>query len=169
LKDIINLINLPKFKNYSHRSFRLIIQFLYICRFLKEYLEIEKNKTHPSKKNIIDNCFFKIFDLKWIFWKNIKNAEYSYVIRFELLTLLNAYLEEYPEALSGSFFIKIKKEIIIYKNIFDEICSCFNEFFKILKKYYKNSNIKLTYNYLFLGYINDENTIYKDKSFDIAE
>lgn len=115
LRDIIILINVKKIENFSFGSFRLIIQFLYLTRFLKEFLEDDLNEKYETefenniKFEIINKCFEEIFDFNWLISKEIKNTEYSYTFRYELLILLNAYLDENLGNLTDEFKEKINK------------------------------------------------------------
>ncbi len=173
LNSLMNLINTVQYKNYTHGSSRLIGQFLYITRFLREFTEIEYGSSNSkiNKKEIVNYCFLDMFDLKWIEKKYILNEEYSCLIRSQLINLLNTYLEEMSEEGQKKFFEKIDQNMN-YNIIVGEMNDCLIEILKIIKK--KNDGIdeyfsNIKFEYIFYNYINNDNLIYKNKYFELAE
>jgi len=125
LRKIINLINIKNYEYFAFGCFRLIIQFLYLTRFLKEFLEDDYD-NNKNKFKIINECFYEIFEFDWIISNKIKNDKYSFILRYELLILLNAYLEEHSDNLEEKFIFKIDRYFQETGNIFQEILICFN-------------------------------------------
>jgi len=179
MKNIIKIINKKNYKGFFQGSSRLILQFLYLTRFLKEFLEISKNNKAELYVIIID-CFTNHFDLDWLFSDNIENQEFSYVIRFQLLTLVISFLEENSENLFNSNnneYYEFSNRLLElnYKSIIYEIEICFDKSFRkhFNEKKDKNNNKKkfedITYQELKWEYINDEKSIYKNEYFELAE
>jgi len=174
LENIINLINVKKIGSFSFGSFRLIIQFLYLSRFLKEFLEDDYSKVKEQNfKEIIDLCFLKLFDFNWLISDNIKNDDYSYCLRFELLSLLNAYLEEHLKNLkSHEFQFKINQFFENHERIFNEIAICFDKVIEDLKNRNEEKKVKfekLNIENLKIEYLESEESLYKNKYFELAE
>lgn len=173
LRKIITLINVGKIGSFSFGSFRLIAQFLYLTRFLKELLEDDITDENKKFSEIINECFEEIFDLNWLISKNIKNDEYSYILRFELLYLFNSYIEEHSSNLSDKFYKKINQFFDNHEIIFEEICSCFDIVIEYIRNTNDDNNLLRNENFtlekLKTFYLNNEDSLYKNKYFELAE
>ena len=95
LKNIMILINTSNNETYFQGSYRLVLHLSYICRFLKEYLELNDSTKTEKYKKIIKYCFTYLFNFEWLLNENIKNKNYSHLIRYDLLTLVLSFLETY--------------------------------------------------------------------------
>jgi len=178
--NFLQLVHIMKLFNtciydssYYHGSFRLIPNFLYITRFLKELLEIDDCKTNKKNDIIINNCFNLFFNFNWLisskikfidssFDSDIKNEDFSCLMRAEILNLLVAFLEERGDDIPRAFNEKIYSHLNA-KIIFNEIVECFNKIFpdKINIKFIKSK-------YLLRSYILDD-SIYNNKYCQLAE
>jgi len=171
LANIFNLINVKKTEEFSLGSFRLIIQFLYLARFLKEFLE-DDIPDLDDKMEIINNCFDNIYDFNWIISENIKNNEYSYTLRFELLNLAIAYLEEHNHNYTEDLSTKNNEIFKSHELIFKEIKICIEKAIEDLVKRNEDKKTKLneiSFQKLKAEYLADEDSLYKNKYFELAE
>jgi len=161
LNEILKLFNTCNYSSYVHGSSRLIPRFLYLTRFLKEFLQINDSESNDYNNTIIDICFHKFFNFDWLISENIKNKEFSTIIRAEMLNLLLAYLEERGNKLNKEFHNKIYSKINL-GIVFSEIKECFDQIFKKYK-------FDCSHRKDFLRYYSENNEIYNDKYCHLAE
>lgn len=172
LKNIMILFNTCNYSSFIHGSYRLIIQFLYITRYLKEGLELKNSESNQRNIKIVDHCFKKFFEFDWILSLNIANKEFSYIIRSEILNLFIAYLEEKEENIDNDFANKIYSSLTLQK-IFNEIIICLkylgNPSLEAVKDVVNEHRERhLSYQELFTRYIDNEEN-YKSRHCELAE
>ena len=170
LSVILSLLTKSKIKNFYSGSERLMIQFLYISRAIKEFTECDYKNMDNKVAKIVKYSFTKLFDIEYIFTITdlYKDNMYCMPIITQLLKILIAFLEEFP--------YKNDEEYLKFKELLDIRCSqkheLYLEMILCFKRHFEKDpqiifNDEFIKNQLFIQYAEND-TIYVSDEIRLA-